>query len=164
MSPADTTRRAITSRLEFHAAVRSAIGQAADAQALEIVLCDPDFADWPLGERTVIEDFTRWAGPRRRLLLMAGTFDGFAGRHARWTEWRRAWSHLVECRMNEEIETAHIPTIGLVPGIISVRLLDSVRHRGMASHEASDEQACREAIDAVLQRSTPAFPSTTLGL
>jgi len=164
MSVAEPTRRAIASRREFHEALRSAFGQAADAQALEILLCDPDFADWPLGERGVVDELTRWAGPRRRLVLVAGSFDAFERRHARWVEWRRMFSHLVECRMNDEIETAQIPTVCLVPGVISVRLQDPVRHRGMASHEASDEQACREAIDAVSQRSLPAYPATTLGL
>ena len=164
MTEAAPTRRAINSRAEFHDALRSAIGQAADAQAMEIQLCDPDFADWPLGERAVVEQLVRWAGPRRRLLVVAATFDEFARRHARWTEWRRAWSHVVECRVNDEVECEQFPSMCLVPGVMSVRMLDVVHHRGIASHDASDEQACREAIDAVSQRSMPAFPPTTLGL
>jgi hypothetical protein len=164
MNPEGPTRRAIASRLEFHEALHSAIGLAAEAQSVEIQLCDRDFADWPLGERAVIDHLTRWAGHRRRLLLVAGTFDEFARRHARWTEWRRMWSHVVECRMNEELEREQFPTLCVVPGVISVRLLDAIRHRGIASREASDEQACLEAIDAVSQRSVPAFPPTALGL
>jgi hypothetical protein len=157
-------RLALASRLDFHAALRRAFETAADARALEIVLCDPDFADWPLGERAVVDALARWAAPRRRLQLLAGGYDQFACRHARWVEWRRAWSHLVECRVNEEIEAAQLPSLCLVPGIVAVRLLDPVHHRGYASGDASDVQACREAIDAVSQRSMPAFPSTTLGL
>jgi hypothetical protein len=164
MSPAAPTRRMIASRIEFQEALRSAIAQAAHAQAFEIRLCDRDFADWPLGERVVVEQLARWAGPRRRLLLVASTFDEFPRRHARWTEWHRTWSHVVECRANEELEAEQFPTLCVVPGVISVRLLDAVRHRGMASHEASDEQACLDAIDAVSQRSVPAFPPTALGL
>ena len=160
----DPTRRAITSRLEFHEAVRSAIGQAADARALEILVCDRDFADWPLGERALVDQLARWAGPRRQLMLLASTFDEFARRHARWIEWRRTWSHLVECRVNEELDADRFPCVCLVPRVVSVRLVDVVQHRGTASHEASDEQACREAIDALLQRSVPAFPTTALGL
>jgi len=164
MSPDPATRRAITSRLEFHDAVRSAIGAAADAQALEIRLCDRDFADWPLGERAVVDALTRWAGPRRQLVLVAATFDEFARRHARWIEWRRTWSHVVECRVNEELDADQFPCACLVPRLVSVRLVDVDQHRGIASREASDEQACREAIDALLQRSVPAFPTTALGL
>jgi len=164
MNPAGPTRRTITSRLEFHEALRSAFGLAAEAQALEMRLCDRDFADWPLGERAVVDQLTRWAGPRRRLLLIASTFDEVPRRHARWTEWHRTWSHVVECRANEELEHEQFPTLCVVPGVVSVRLMDVARHRGIASYEASDEQACLEAIDAVSQRSVPAFPPTALGL
>src|SRR5438309_11820388 len=124
MNLTEPTRRRIASRLQFHDALRSAIGQAADAQAFEIRLCDRDFADWPLGERAVIDQLARWAGPRRRLLLVASTFDEFARRHARWIEWRRAWSHLVECRANDELEPEQFPSVCVVPGVISVKLLD----------------------------------------
>jgi hypothetical protein len=158
------TRRAINSRSEFHDALRSAFSQAAAHGGREILLCDADFSDWPLSERGVIDDLTRWAQAHRRLVLVAGTFDEVARRHARWAEWRRTWSHIVECRANTEIETAQIPTLCLVAGVMSVRLDDPARHRGMASHEASDWQACREAIDAVLQRSAETFPVTMLGL
>jgi hypothetical protein len=34
----------------------------------------------------------------------------------------------------------------------------------MVSTEIADAVACREAIDAVLQRSVESFPATTLGL
>ena len=117
------TRRTIGSRRDFHDAVRSALAQAADDGAREILLCDPDFADWPLSERLVIEDLTRWAHAHRRLVLVASTFDEVARRHGRWSEWRRTWSHVVECRANAEIEAARIPTICLVPGLIAVFLL-----------------------------------------
>jgi hypothetical protein len=158
------TRRAIGSRTEFHEIVRSAFAQAAAQGAREILLTDPDFADWPLSERGVIEDLTCWAHAQRRLLLVAGTFDEVARRHGRWNEWRRTWSHIVECRINAEIERAQIPTLCLVPGTIAVRLDDVLRHRGIVSIEAGDAQACREAIDAVSQRSEESFPVTTLGL
>jgi hypothetical protein len=158
------TRRTIGSRSEFHEAVRSAFVQAAAEGVREILLCDPDFADWPLSERAVIEDLTRWARAHRRLLLVAGTFDEVARRHGRWSEWRRTWSHIVECRVNTEIERAQIPTMCLVPGVVAVRLDDAVQHRGIASLEAGDAQSCREAIDAVSQRSDVSFPVTTLGL
>ena len=158
------TRRAITSRSEFHEAVRSALGQAADAGASEIWLCDATFADWPLGERAVIEDLARWVAPRRHLTLLAHRFDEIARRHGRWSEWRRSWAHLVECRSNPELEAAQFPSICLVPGVISVQLFDPLAHRGLASHQPADELASREAIDAVLQRSAEAFPVTTLGL
>jgi hypothetical protein len=158
------TRRAITSRSEFHEAVRSAIGQAADAGAAEIWLCDATFADWPLAEGEVIHHFNRWAAARRRLVLLAADFDEVARRHARWSAWRRPWAHIVECRTNTELEPGQFPSICLVPGVISVQRFDPVSDRGLASHEPADAIACREAIEAVSQRSAEAFPVTTLGL
>jgi hypothetical protein len=159
-----SNRRVITSRSEFHAALRGAFSLAASAGARELWLCDEDFADWPLGERAVVDELTQWAQSRRRLTVLAHNFDEVARRHGRWTEWRRQWAHVVECRTNAEIEAAQMPTICLVSDIFSVRLSDPVRHRGMASHEAADALACREAIDAVSQRSIETFPATTLGL
>ena len=160
----DPTRRPIASRNEFLDALRSAFAQAATAGAREISLCDATFADWPLGEPGVIEDLTRWAQGRRRLTVLAHNFDEIARRHGRWTEWRRQWAHVVQCRGNEELEAAEFPTICVVADVVSVRLVDLVHHRSMASHEASDAVACREAIDAISQRSAEAFPVTTLGL
>lgn len=158
------TRLPILSRSEFHEAVRSAIAEAAASGAREIFICDPTFADWPLGERSVIEDLTRWAGAQRRLHVHAHRYDEITRRHGRWTEWRRQWSHLVVCRTDPELEERDYPAICLIPGVVSVRLFDAVNHRGLASHEASDAVACREIIDALLQRSVETFPATTLGL
>lgn len=164
MSTSSPTRRIITTRGEFLGVVRDAFAQAADAGAGEIWICDATFADWPLSERAVIDDLTRWVDSRRRFTLFAREFDELARRHGRWTEWRRQWAHAVHCRTNEELETAQFPTICWVPGVISLRMLDPVGHRGLASHEAVDSVACREAIDAISQRSTEAFPVTMLGL
>ena len=159
-----SNRRVITSRSEFHEALRGAFSLAASVGARELWLCDEDFADWPLGERTVVDELSQWAQSQRRLTLLAHSFDEMGRRHGRWIEWRRQWAHVVECRTNEEIEAAQMPTICLVSDIFSIRLSDPVRHRGMASHEAADALACREAIDAVSQRSIETFPATTLGL
>jgi hypothetical protein len=158
------THRLITSRSEFHDALCSAFAEAAAAGAREIWLCDANFADWPLSEDAVIESLTRWIDSRRRLTVLAQTFDEVVRRHSRWAEWRRQWSHVVKCHIEAELEVADFPTICLVLDVISVRLVDPVHYRGLASHVAADAKACREVIDAVLQRSVEAFPVTTLGL
>lgn len=154
----------ITSRSEFHAAVRSALADAAERGCREMWLCDLDFADWPLGETAVIDTLTRWAQSHRKLHVVAQHFDEFPRRHARWVSWRRHWSHIVECRANHELEAGKMPTLLLAPGVATVRLVDPVRYRGSVSHKASDAVDAREAIDAVLQRSEESFPVTNLGL
>ncbi|MES3013224.1 MAG: hypothetical protein V4750_05765 [Pseudomonadota bacterium] len=154
----------ITSRAEFHAALRYAFETLASAGAREVWLCDEDFADWPLGERATVELLQQWAMSSRKLTLVARHFDDVARRHPRWVEWRRNWAHIVSCRTNTELATGEFPTVLLGLGAISVRLSDNVHHRGRLSHDKADEIRCREQIDAVLQRSEEAFPATTTGL
>lgn len=157
-------RQPITSRSEFHAAIRSAFAEAAAAGCRELWLCDTDYADWPLGERAVIASLTEWAASHRRLTLLANHFDEVVRRHARWVEWRKSWAHLVHCRTNTELERDKMPTLLLAPGLVSVRLIDPVHHRGVVSKEAADGLRCRDIVDAVLQRSAEAFSATTTGL
>jgi hypothetical protein len=154
----------ITSRSEFHAALRSALAEAAAVGCRELWLCDNDFADWPLGERQVVDSFAQWAGSHRRLTLIASSFDEVARRHARWNEWRRQWSHIVHCRSNTELESGQMPSVLLASELLSLNLVDPVHYRGRFSHQAADGVRCRELIDAVLQRSAEAYPVTTAGL
>ena len=154
----------IASRSEFHAALRSAFAEAATRGCRELWLCDNDFADWPLGERAVVESLAQWAGSHRRLTLVARSFDEVVRRHARWVEWRRHWSHIVHCRRNAEMESGEIPSVLLASDLLSVSLVDPLHYRGRFSHDASHAVRCREMIDAVLQRSEEAFPVTTAGL
>ena len=154
----------IGSRKEFHEAIRAALARAADAGSAEICLVDRDFQDWPLNERAVVETLARWAHARRRFVVYAHSFDEVPRSAPRFTEWRRQWSHIVQCRTDPEIEAQQVPTLLLVPGELTVRLLDPVRYRGVVSGRASDQAESREAIDALLQRSVEAFPPTTLGL
>jgi len=154
----------ITSRGEFHDALRSALAEAAAVGCRELWLCDNDFADWPLSERAVVESLSQWASSHRRLTLIASSFDEVARRHARWNEWRRQWSHIVHCRSNSELEAGQMPSVLLASDLSSLNLVDPVHYRGRFSHDAADRVHCRELIDAVLQRSEEAYPVTTTGL
>ena len=154
----------ISSRREFHDALRSAFAEAAAVGCREMWLCDVDFTDWPLNEVAVIENLTQWAEAHRKLTMLAQTFDEIPRRHARWVAWRRTWSHIVECRSNNELEAGQMPTMLLAPGLFTIRLVDPVRYRGSVSRNAADAVQGRELIDAVMQRSEEAFPVTSLGL
>lgn len=154
----------ITSRSQFHQALRDAFAEAAAAGSRALWLVDPDFADWPLGERAVVDCLHEWAASSRHLHMLAQNFDEVARRHARWVAWRRQWAHIVSCRTNTEIESAAIPTLFMASDTLIVRLSDVVHHRGRVSHTKAEEVHCRELIDAVLQHSEEAFPATTTGL
>lgn len=60
-------------RLAFADLVRQSIA-VADAQGWrEWWWCDADFADWPLGERAVIESLERWVGMRPANPTLSGS-------------------------------------------------------------------------------------------
>ena len=154
----------INSRAEFVEAIRVSFALAASDGAREIVCVDPDFADWPLDDRAVIESLAAWVDARRSLLLFGHAFDQIARRQPRFVDWRRQWGHSVHCRSDPELEAAQVPTILLARGVTCLRLVDRVHHRGTVSNRPVDMAECRDAIDALLQRSVEAFPVTTLGL
>ena len=57
-----------------------------------------------------------------------------------------------------------LPTLLVADHACALRVLDLERVRGWVSHEAVDVHRAHEQIDAILQRSTEAFPAVTLGL
>lgn len=154
----------ITSRSEFQDALRGAFAEMAHVGAREVWICDDDFADWPLNERAVVDHLAKWAYAHRKLTVVARTFEEVTRRHPRWVEWRRQWSHVVECRSVEEALPGDLPATLLAPGLVVVRLFDAVHIRGSVSRDVADAVQSREMIDAVLQRSAEAFPATTTGL
>jgi hypothetical protein len=163
--PEDASSITIDGRSTFQALLRRAFERLAQVQPREVVLVDATFGDWPLGERAVVEQFEAWARSQRRLTLIAHGWDAFAARHPRWIAWRRTWSHVVDCRQVVDLEAAAVPTLLWAPGVGALRMTDPVRFRGRWTVE--DPVASREVcglIDALLQRSEPGFPVTTLGL
>ncbi|MDQ2928272.1 MAG: hypothetical protein M3R22_08925 [Pseudomonadota bacterium] len=154
----------IASRNDFHEAVRAALVGAAQHDAAEICLVDPNFNDWPLNEPALVASLSQWVSSRCKFVVIAHSFDDVARRAPRFATWRRQWAHVIQCRATEEIEADQVPTLLFVPGLVSVCLLDRVRYRGTVSGRPSDQVDCRESIDALLQRSVEAFPVTTLGL
>ena len=96
--------------------------------------------------------------------MSSSTANRFARRHPRFTEWRRTWSHVVDCRLLDEADALQPPVLLLAQALVTVRLVDPVRPRGSLSREAGDLLRNRELVDAVLQRSSEGFPATILGL
>ncbi len=154
----------ITTRGEYHQALRDAFAQAAAQRSREIFMCDEHFADWPLNEAGVVESFVQWASPQRKLTVLARSFDEIARLHPRWVAWRRTWAHAVECRANHELESGQLPTLLLIPGLLTLKLVDTAQYRGSVSRHAGDAVLARELLDSVLERSEEAFPATQLGL
>lgn len=153
-------------RPAYQRALREAMAALADGEHRELWLSDPDFALWPLGDRSVVESFNQWAlsSHHGRCVLLAEHFDLFPRAHPRWVEWRQVWSHRVQCLQAPEEAVVDLPSALLVPGLLAVELLDRERCRGLVSQDPLRLAELKERIDAISQRSGESFPPTTLGL
>ncbi|MDB5884940.1 MAG: hypothetical protein JWR74_1111 [Polaromonas sp.] len=150
-------------RTEFAARIRQALAGAARQGWREIIWCDPDFADWPLGERAVVQSLQDWSRGGRKLTLIATHYDAVLRRHARFVTWRRTWSHLVECRKCGAASAGSLPSAFWSPEWIFERL-DMRLCTGSSSTDAVRRQALKECIQAHVSGSSAGFPATVLGL
>lgn len=150
-------------RLEFAELVRRSFALAAEQGWREIIVCDASFEDWPLGERSVAQALHDWAGTGRKLTMLAQNYDEVVRRHARFVSWRRTWSHIVECRGSASVSASDLPSAFWSPVWVFERL-DLVRSTGVAGPEAARRLTLRERLAEKLQRSSPAFAATTLGI
>jgi len=159
--PATAAR--IGGRGEFTAALRWGLSQAARGRARELCFVDADFEAWPLEDAQVLAALTAWARlPKRRLLVIAGRFDELPRRCPRFTQWRRDWAHVMECRTTD-VEASQIPTL-MLAGAHSLHLADRLQWRGHWMADDSEIAAWREVVDVLMQRSEGDFPANTLGL
>ncbi|MGJ7530972.1 hypothetical protein [Variovorax sp. GB1P17] len=150
-------------REAFDAILRRALSAAAQQGWKEIVFSDPDFADWPLGERASIEALQAWSASGRRFMLLAQRFDILERGHARFVPWRRMWDHIIECRATGKAAGAEVPSAIWTPSWF-VHRIDPERSRGVSGSDPAARRALREAIDECWRRGRPAFPASTLGL
>jgi hypothetical protein len=148
---------------DFARLIRSALDAAVREGWREWVWSDPDFADWPLGERSVAEALQQWSAAGRRLTLLAERFDVFERHHARFVHWRRMWGHIVEARVCRGPGLPTVPSAIWTPAWV-LRRLDVERCNGNSSNDALSRRMLREAQDECLRHSRAGFPITTLGL
>lgn len=150
-------------RSEFVDLLRDTLMTALRGGAAEIVMADVDFRDWPLNEPALVDAFTLWTRPHHRLRLVALDFDGVMQRQARFVQWRRTYDHLVQAASPEDVASSDFPCMLLTPQVV-VEVLDRPTWRARASADPLDLERCRHQLDALLQRSVPAFAASTLGL
>jgi len=152
-----------TGRTEFATLIRQALRVAAAQGWREVIWCDPDFADWPLGERVVAQALNDWSKAGRKLTMLAINYDEVQRRHMRFVTWRRTWSHLVECRTTVATPVTDLPSALWGPGWMFERT-DLPRCTGMAGFDVARRVGLRDRLNALLLKSSPAFPASTLGL
>lgn len=150
-------------RETFRQLVRDALACAAREGWREIVLSDATFEDWPLGERAVAESLQAWAKSGRTLVLLARKYDAVVRQHARFVQWRVHWAHIVGAHACASADPLDLPSALWSPAWALERR--ELEHSiGWCGSEPERRVAVRELLDAWLQKSTPAFPASTLGL
>jgi len=150
-------------RQAFISLIRQALQTAAREGWTSLVLSDTDFADWPLGERVVVDALTAWAGRGRHLRLLAKDFGPVRQRHPRFVQWRITWAHLVEAHAFGAAAAGDVPSAIWSPGWTLERL-DPLRCVGVATIDGARRVALRERLDSTWIKGSPSFAPTTLGL
>ena len=150
-------------RQAFADLVRQAMVCAAREGWTHMILSDPDFADWPLGERVVIDALQAWAGRGRHIQFMARDFGPLRQLHPRLVQWRVTWSHLVQAHACTSLVGTELPSAIWSPGWTLERL-DSLRCTLVASVDARRRLALKERLDTCWAMGSPSFAATTLGL
>ena len=157
--------RRIESQADFVVALHDTVALAGQGAVRRMVWIDPDFADWPLDDEALWPRLIDWLRlPQRQLVLLAGNFDSVARRCPRFVAGYRLWAHAIHAFSPADDDLPGLPSVVLADDLAVVQLFDRQRWRGRISGETSDLRACADRLDALLQRSSPAFAATTLGL
>ena len=109
-------------RRAFAQLVRDALAAAAREGWREIILSDASFADWPLGERAVAEALQAWSQSGRRCVLLARRYDEVVRLHARFVDWRKTWSHIIEARGCPSADALELPSAIWSPRWVMTRM------------------------------------------
>lgn len=147
----------------FRDLVRQALACAAQQGWSHLVLSDADFADWPLGERAVVQALQDWARQGRHIQFMARDFGPLRELHPRLVQWRISWAHIVQAHACSGGGGTELPSAIWSPGWTLERL-DPLRCTLVASVDSLRRVALKERLDACWRMGSPSFPATTLGL
>ena len=150
-------------RLAFAALIRHALATAAHEGWREVILCDANFEDWPLGERAVVESLHSWSRTGRRIMLLATHFEGIVRHQPRLVSWRKTWSHIIECRSCRDEDSLSFPSAIWSRTWVMQRLSRPLS-AGVSGPEADRRVHLRELLDAKIRASTDGFPASVLGL
>ena len=162
-SPLALPQGRLQGRSAFVQAVRDALQAAAQQGWNELIFCDANYADWPLGERAVAEALQAWSRGGRRFTMLAMDYSGVARQHARFVQWRQTWDHIIECRVCRATDALAFPSVLWSPGWVMQRI-DVERDVLVCDSEAARRVTLRQLLDECRRDSTPGFPASVLGL
>jgi len=150
-------------REEFRRIILDALAAASREGWPEIILADPGFEDWPLGERAAAQALQDWSRAGRKCILLARRWDAVVRMHARFVNWRQTWSHIIEARACPSADASGFPSAIWTPGWVMERR-DLERCTGYCGGAPQRRIAARENLNEWLAKSSPAFAASTLGL
>lgn len=150
-------------REAFAELVRQVVQTLAVTHWSPIIFSDADFADWPLGERSVIEALHGWAGRGRQIRWMAHDFGPLRQLHPRLVQWRTTWSHIVEARACPDTGSPALPSAIWTPQWCMERV-DPERCVMVAGTDGPRRLALQERLQACWGAGVSSFPATVLGL
>lgn len=162
-SPSTLLEGAFSGRTDFQNLIRDAIATAAREGWREMVWFDLNFADWPLGERSVEASLQEWSETGRKLTIVAKRFDTLIATHHRFVNWRKQWSHIIEARAVTSASDEEFPSLILSEHWAMHRLQPALC-KGVAGYTAKRRVDLRELSNEWLALSAPSFAATTLGL
>lgn len=153
----------LSGRQAFADLIRQAFATAAREGWPHMVLCDADFADWPLGEREVVDSLNAWARRGRTMRLLARDYNAVYRLHPRFVQWRATWSHLLEAQGCASASADDLPSVLWSP-VWTLQRLDPVRCTMVVSRSPERCVALQERLQQWSLKASPAFPASTLGL
>lgn len=162
-APSSMPSRRFEGREDFRQLVRDALACAALEGWQEIAISDASFEEWPLGERVVEESLQAWSKSGRRFFILARNYDELIRRHARFVRWRGTWSHIVTAVACPSAAELEIPSAILSPAWALERR-DIANSIGYCGSEPRRRVLLRELLNEWTRKSSPGFPSSTIGL
>lgn len=140
---------------------------AAERGCRTVWLCDPDFGDWPLGERRLVAALDRWCATTRvspvaQIRVMGQSFADMRLRHARFVQWRGLWAHRVQVRAWSAGQD-RLPSVLWTPEWV-LRRVDTDRDQVVATTDPGQRTAVGERLQQLWQMARPALPLTVLGV
>jgi len=154
----------IDGREDWRNRIHALMGAAADRGARRLVMLDESFEDWPLGEPAFIDALSRWVASHRELVLLAADFGAILRRHPRWVTWRRTWGHTVRCLALHEDDRAEVPALFMADGVGVLQMADRRHWRGSLRSDPAAMAQAHERLEHLVQRGSPDFPVSVLGL
>jgi len=155
---------AVDGLASFRCAVVDMVVDAVADGARDLVLVDPDFADWPLEDRRLVESLAAFARrPGRRVSMLARDFERIRTRCPRFVAWRTLHDHAFVARQELEPEL-QMPSELDLDSHSALLLQDRESWRGQRIDDPVQVARLRLEIDARMQRAAPGFGATTLGL